>query len=57
MSIQLIKNKEEEEEIRRRIIEDECTMLARRIQRLQDRQELIKKALELHAERAGKGCR
>ncbi len=55
MSIKLIKNKEAEE-IRRQIVEDECAMLAKRIKRLRDRQEFMKKALELYAERAGKGC-
>lgn len=55
MSIKLTKNKEAEE-IRRQIVEDECAMIAERIKRLKDRQELMKKALELYAERAGKGC-
>jgi hypothetical protein len=53
MSTKLTKNKEAED-LRRRLVEDECDMLTASIQRLQARQALIKKALQLHAERAGK---
>jgi cytochrome c553 len=55
MRIKATKNNEAEE-IRRRLVEDECAMLAKHIKRLRDRQKSMKKALELYAERAGKGC-